>query len=154
MMAVKGESYELLVDKRGAAWDLLMYVPVVVVLVSMALQLWYGGTYRNFSYVLLFAASFIFFIGMNRILSSRLMVMPGAPRALELGKKSVAVTLKGGERVELVKELRYFPDYAGKSFGVTGMDLSGRKRQFVFHKGQFGSESAFKDIRSHLAVFK
>jgi hypothetical protein len=150
----KGDSYELLPDKRGATWDLVMYVPMVVILVSLALQLWYGGTYKNFAYVLIFAASFIFFIGANRVLSSRLIVLPGAPRSLELGKKSVAVVLKGGERVELVKELRYFPDYAGKSFGLTGMDLAGRKRQFVFHKGQFGAETEFKDIRSHLAVYK
>ena len=152
-MAKEG-SYELLPDKRGAAWDLVMYVPVVVILVSMALQLWYGGTYKNFAYVLIFAASFISFIGANRVLASRLIVLPGAPRSLELGKRSVGVILKSGERVELVKELRYFPDYAGKSFGLTGMDLSGRKRQFVFHKGQFGDDAGFKDIRSRLAVYK
>lgn len=150
----KGENYELLPDKRGATWDLVMYVPVVVILVSLALQLWYGGTYKNFAYILIFAASFIFFIGANRVLASRLIMLPGAPRSLELGKKSVAVVLNAGERVELVKELRYFPDYAGKSFGLTGVDLAGRKRQFVFHKGQFGGEAEFKDICSHLAVYK
>lgn len=150
----KGDSYELLADKRGAAWDMLMYVPVVIILVSLAMQFWYGGTYKNFAYILMFAASFIFFIGANRVLSSRLIVLPGAPSALELEKRSVAVVLKNGERVELVKDLRYFPDYAGKSFGLTGMDLSGRKRQFVFHKGQFVSEAMFKDVRAHLAVYK
>ncbi len=151
---VKNESYKLLPDKRGAVWDLVMYVPVVVVLISLALQLWYGGTYKNFAYVLIFAASFIFFIGANRILSSRLMVLPGAPSSLELEKKSVAVVLKNDERVELVRELRYFPDYAGKSFGLTGVDLSGKKRQFVFHKAQFGEESRFTGVRSRLAIYK
>ncbi len=150
----KNDDYELLPDKRGAAWDLMMYVPVVVVLVSFALQLWYGGTYKNFAYVLIFAATFIFFIGANRILASRLMVLPGAPRLLELDKKSVTVVLKNDERVELVRELRYFSDYAGKSFGLTGVDLSGKKRQFVFHKAQFGEESRFTGIRSRLAVYK
>lgn len=150
----KDDSYDLLPDKRGAAWDVVMYVPVVVVLASMALQFWYGGTYKNFAYILIFAASFIFFIGANRVLVSRLIVLPGAPRSLELAKKSVAVVLKSGERVELVKELRYFPDYAVKSFGLTGVDLSGRKRQFVFHKGQFGGDAEFKNIRSHLAVYR
>ncbi len=150
----KSEVYELAPDKKGATWDLLMYVPVVLVLVSIALQLWYGGTYQNYAYILLFAASFIFFIGANRVLMSRLMLMPSAPRGLEVAKKSIAVTLKSGDKIELVKDLRYFPDYAGKSFGLTGMDVSGRKRQFVFHKGQFASESNFKDLRSLLAVYK
>ncbi len=148
------DDYQLLPDKRGAAWDLMMYVPVVVVLVSFALQLWYGGTYKNFAYVLIFAATFIFFTGANRILASRLMVLPGAPRSLELDKKSVTIVLKNDERVELVRELRYFSDYAGKSFGLTGVDLSGKKRQFVFHKAQFGEESRFTGIRSRLAVYK
>lgn len=150
----KSELFELAQDKKGATWDLLMYVPVVLVLVSMALQLWFGGTYKNYAYILMFAATFIFFIGANRVLATRLMILPSAPQALELAKKSVAVMLKSGERVELVKDLRYFPDYAGKSFGLTGVDMSGRKRQFVFHKGQFPAESAFKDLRSHLSVYK
>ena len=106
------------------------------------------------AYVLVFLASFIFLIGANRILGTRLMVLPTSPTGLELAKKSVAVTVKGGDRVELVKDLRYFPDYAGKSFGLAGMDLSGKKRQFVFHRGQFGQESVFKDLRSHLSVYK
>ena len=147
-------SYELLPDKRGAVWDLVMYVPVVVVLASLALQLWYGGTYKSFSYVLIFAASFIFFIGANRVLKSRLMILPSAPRFFEIDKKSVVVVLKSDERVELVRELRYFADYAGKSFGLTGVDLSGKKQQFVFHKAQFGGESNFNDIRARLAVYK
>lgn len=150
----RDDSYELLPDKRGAAWDLIMYVPMVVILVSLALQFWHGGTYKNFSYILIFAASFIFFIGANRVLASRLIVLPGAPQSLELAKKSVVIVLKSGQRVDLVKELRYFPDYAGKSFGLTGVDLSGKKHQFVFHKGQFGGDAEFKNIRSHLAVYK
>ncbi len=150
----KSENYELLPDKQGALWDVVMYVPVVVVLASLALQLWYGGTYKNFSYVLIFAASFIFLIGANRVLKSRLMILPSAPRSFEIDKKLVVVILRNGERVELVRELRYFSDYAGKSFGLTGVDLSGKKQQFVFHKAQFGGGSDFNDIRSRLAVYK
>lgn len=150
----KQESYELLPDKKGAIWDLVIYVPTVIALASIGLKLYYGGAYQSFSYVLLFGASFFFFIGANRVMSSRLMIMPSSPRMLEVAKKSVAVVLKSGERVELVKDLRYFPDYAGKSFGLTGMDLSGKKRQFVFHGAQFSGEAVFKDLRSLLAVYK
>ena len=35
----KSEKYELVPDKKGATWDLLMYIPVVIVLVSIALKL-------------------------------------------------------------------------------------------------------------------
>ena len=149
----KVENYSLVTDSRGATWDTLLYVPVVLLLGSYAAKSWYGGD-QTLAYVLVFLASFIFLIGANRILGTRLMVLPTSPKTLELAKKSVAVTVKGGSRVELVKDLRYFPDYAGKSFGLAGMDLSGKKRQFVFHRGQFSQESDFKDLRSHLSVYK
>jgi len=149
----KVESFSLATDKRGATWDALLYVPVVLLLGSYSAKSWYSGD-QTIAYVLVFLASFIFLIGANRILGSRLMLLPTSPRLLELAKKSVAVTVKGGERIELVKDLRYFPDYSGKSFGFVGMDLSGKKRQFVFHRGQFEQESAFKDLRSHLSVYK
>ena len=151
----KLECYELVPDKKGALWDLLMYIPVVTVLVLIALKLWYGGgSNQSYAYILMFAGSFIFFIGANRVLSSRLMMLPNCPRVLEVGKNSVVVGIKDGSRVELVKDLKYFQDYAGKSFGLSGMDLSGKKRQFVFHKGQFSSEASFKDLRSLLSVYK
>lgn len=151
-MAVVG-SYDLAPDKRGATWDSLLYVPVVIMLALYAAKSWYGGD-QTIAYVLVFLASFIFLIGLNRIVGTRLMLLPTSPRALELAKKSVAVATRQGERVELVKDLRYFPDYAGKSFGLTGIDLSGKKRQFVFHRAQFADEAEFKDLRSHLAVYK
>ena len=148
----KLESYNLVADNRGASWDVLLYVPVVVLLGTDSAKSWYGGD-QNIAYVLVFLASFIFLIGANRVLGTRLMLLPASPRILELAKKSVIVTVKGGERIELVKDLRYFPDYAGKSFGLVGMDLSGKKRQFVFHRGQFEQESYFKDICSRLSVY-
>ena len=149
----ENETYHLAPDKRGATWDLCLYVPTVLALGSIALKFWFGAN-QNWAYLLLFLASFFFIAGANRILGSRLMLLPNSPRGLELGKKSAAVMLKNGERIELVKDLRYFPDFAGKSFGLTGMDLSGQKRQFVFHRGQFEREAQFKDIRSLLAVYK
>jgi hypothetical protein len=149
----KMENYRLAPDKRGAMWDTLLYLPVVLLLASYAAKTWFGGD-QTLAYILVFLASFMFLIGANRILGTRLMLLPASPRALELAKKSVAVVVKGGERVELVKDLRYYPDYAGKSFGLVGMDLAGKKRQFVFHRGQFEQENDFKDLRSHLAVYK
>ncbi len=148
----KADNYLLASDNRGATWDALLYVPVVLLLAGYAAKTWYSGD-QTMAYVLVFLASFIFLIGANRILGTRLMLLPSSPRALELAKKSVAVTVKGGRRIELVKELRYFPDYAGKSFGLVGMDLSGKKRQFVFHRGQFPDESDFKiSLRFRVSV--
>lgn len=149
----KVDSYRLAPDKRGAIWDALLYIPVVLLLASYAVKTWYSGD-QTFAYILVFLASFIFLIGANRILGTRLMLLPASPRGLELAKKSVVVMIKGGGRVELVKDLRYYPDYAGKSFGLVGMDLSGKKRQYVFHRGQFERENDFKDLRSQLSVHK
>ncbi len=151
----KTTRYDLAPDKKGAMWDLLMYVPTVVALASIGLKLWFGGgPKQNWAYLLFFGASFFFIAGANRILSSRLMLLPSAPVSLELSKNRVVVTTKQGEKVELVKDLKYFPDYAGKSFALTGMDLSGKKRQFVFHKGQFPDAAQFQDLRSVLSVYK
>ena len=150
----KVTEFLLVADKKGAMWDLTLYLPIVVFLISIAIKFWYGGTYQNWSYVLLFMATFFLFSGANRILSGRLMVLPSAPLALDVSKSSVQVLIKSGSRVELVKDLRYFPDFAGKSFGLTGVDLSGEKKQFVFHKGQFESDAMFKDVRSLLSVYK
>jgi hypothetical protein len=66
----------------------------------------------------------------------------------------LTVELKGGERVDLVKNVRFFPDYAGKSFGLSGMDLAGKQRQFVLHRGQFADPAAFQRLREALASFK
>jgi len=149
----KVESFTLQPDKKGAVWDAVLYIPVIALLVGMALQFWYGQ-YQYVSYILVFSASYIALIGINRVFKSRLMMGSDSPKWLELSKKNVVIATNAGEKVELVSELRYFPDYAGKSFGLAGLDMSGKKRQFVFHRGQFAQESEFKDIRSRLAVFK
>ena len=61
--------------------------------------------------------------------------------------------LRSGESVELVKNVRYYSDYAGKSFGLTGMDTAGAQRKYVFHKGQFQDQSDFNKIGGLLKVF-
>ena len=145
--------YTLVRDRRGMWWDLLLYVPTVIALLSIGAKLWFGP-YQNYSYVAIFAGCFFLLIGANRILKTRLMVLPGAPVALEVSRQQVSLQLNGGSQVNLVKNVRYFPDYAGKSFGLSGMDLDGRRQQFVIHKGQFPSLSDFNDIRSYLAAYK
>ncbi len=144
--------YELRKDTRGTVWDLLLYVPTVVALGSIGLHFWYGGQ-RGLAYLLYFLACFFTLVGANRVLA-RLLVLPGAPVALELDKREVRLRLKSGQEVRLVAEVRYFPDYAGKSFGLTGIDQEGRKRQFVLHRGQFADPSAFEDLRSRLEVYR
>ena len=134
-------------------WDLLLYVPTVIALLSIGAKLWYGPD-QTWAYLLFFMASFFFFTGANRILGGRMMLLPGAPTAIEVGKQQVSLMLKSGQQVDLVKNVRYFADYAGKSFGLAGMDVNGRKRQFVLHRGQFASVSTYNDLRRLLNVYK
>lgn len=139
--------YELVQDRGGMWWDLLLYVPTVTALLSMAAKFWFGGDV-NLAYLLLFLGSFFFIAGANRILKTRLMLLPSAPIAIELeNRNSVSLVLRSGEKLELVSDLRFYPDYAGKSFGLAGLDKSGRRAQLVFHKGQFAAEREFEAVR-------
>lgn len=132
-------------------WDLLLYVPTVTVLLSMAAKFWFGGDI-NLSYLLLFLGSFFLIAGANRILKTRLMLLPSAPVAIEVkDKNGVAITLRGGERIELLKDVKFYPDYSGRSFGLSGMDGQGRKMQLIFHKGQFPAPEDYENI---LAIFR
>ncbi len=130
-------------------WDLLLYVPTVVALALISASLWYGNEH-NASYLFFFLTCFFFIAGFNRIFKTRLMLLPGAPVALLLGKEGVVVVQKNGVQLNLVKNLRYFPDYANKSFGMSGQEGTGKLMQFVFHKGQFASEDKFSSARDAL----
>jgi hypothetical protein len=55
--------------------------------------------------------------------------------------------LRNGSRLELVKDVRFYPDYSGRSFGLAGMNSTGQRLQFVFHKGQFATEQDFKSAQ-------
>ncbi len=145
--------YALTPDKRGAAWDALLYLPVVVLLGWYSLVLWYQNN-QMFAYLLMFLASFIAMIGFNRIVGGRLMLLPSSAKALSVTKQHVALELKKDEHIALVKEVRFFSDYAGKSFGLTGLDMSGKKRQYVFHRGQFESDTVYDDAMAALRVYK
>ena len=144
--------YDLIQDRRGMTWDLLLYVATVIALLSIGLKLWFGPN-QTWAYMLFFMASFFFITGANRILG-RMLLLPGAPTAVEVGKQQVILLLKSGQRVDLVKNVRYFTDYAGKSFALTGMDISGKKQQFVLHRGQFSDLAEFNDLRGLLSVYK
>lgn len=130
-------------------WDLLLYVPTVTALLSMAAKFWFGDDI-NLAYLLVFLGSFFFIAGANRILKTRLMLLPSAPIAIEIGEQDVGFVLRNGKRVEIVRGLRYYSDYAGKSFGLAGLDNSGQRLQFVFHKGQFPDEKAYQAAQNSL----
>lgn len=147
----KEEHYTLIRDTKGILWDLLMYVPTVAGLGIGAFIFWYQPNH-GLAYLLFFLACFFFYQGMHRVLG-RLVLLPAAPVALDVTKKRVLLSLRNGEKVELVKNVRYFTDSVGKSFGLSGMDASGAKRQYVFHRGQFTDESEYEKLGSVLRVF-
>lgn len=147
----KSDNYQLQSDTKGMWWDIMLYLPTVCGLGIGGAITWNSGS-QGMAYVLLFLTFFFLYQGIHR-LSGRLMFLGTSPVFLEVSKSAVKIGLKNQERVELVKDLRYFSDYAGKSFGLTGMDLQGAKRQYVFHKGQFVSEQEFKKIGTFLKVF-
>lgn len=145
--------YELVPDKKGVVWDLLLYVPTFVALVALAAKLWFSDN-QNFTYVLVFASTLIFLFAFNQIFKTRLMILGSSPVALNVSKKAVSLELKNGDATDLVKDVRFYADYAGKRFGISGLDLSGKMQKFVFLQGQFGTDSEFKDLKSRLAIFK
>jgi hypothetical protein len=147
----KSERYQLSSDKQGVIWDLLMYVPTVAGLAVGAVIFWYQPNH-GLAYLLLFLACFFLYQGINRIIV-RLALLPTAPVELDVSKQRVLLELRNGKKVELVKNLRYFSDYAGKSFALTGMDASGARRQYVFHRGQFADRDEYNRAGGSLKVF-
>ena len=146
-------SYELHPDKNGIIWDFVLYVPTVAFLLLWGLKLWYGKETVGVGYALMFLGFFFLMVGGGRIFR-RLQLLPSSPVALEVEASKVRVRLKSGEAVSLVKDVRFFPDYAGKSFGLSGMDQQGMKRQFVLHRSQFADEAAFKSVSEALQPFR
>jgi hypothetical protein len=141
-MAAARSRWDLRADRKGAAWDALLYVPTVIALASVAVKLWYSGD-QALAYVLAFLASFFFLVGANRILKTRLLLLPSAAVRLEVLEGSIAVVQRDGTRNELVKDSRHFPDFAGRSYGLSGLDGGARRLQFVLHRGQFSDEKEF-----------
>lgn len=129
-------SFHLVQDRRGMIWDLLLYIPTVAALASIGAKLWYGGD-QNLAYLLCFLASFFLMVGSNRIFKTRLMLLPSAPVSLELDRQYIRLKRRDGRIIDLVKEQRFYSDYSGRSFGISGLDGNGKRLQFVFHRGQF-----------------
>ncbi len=152
-MSRKESRYELVQDRKGMAWDLLLYVPTVCFLGLIGLRLSYGPN-AAWSYLLIFLASLFFMVGANRILRTRMMLLPSAPVAIGIDKDRVTLTLRNGTNAVLVKDLRFFSEIGGKTFALTGMDLEGRKQQHIFHIGQFPSDSEFKSAKALLEVYR
>ena len=140
-------------DTRGLIWDLLLYIPTVSVLAFYGLTLWFGEKHMPLAYLLWFMACLFAIAGGKRVME-RLLMLPRTPVAIGVDKKRKAnIFLKNGDTVALMRDLRYFKDYAGKSFGVSGLDKSGKPWQFVFYKGQFETEAAFAQVIRVLEVF-
>lgn len=146
-------SSHLLQDRKGMAWDLVLYVPTVFFLAMLSIKFWYANN-TALAYLLVFLSSFFALVGGNRILKTRLMLLPSAPTTLEVDINQVGLVLRSGEKISLVKDLRFYPDFSGKSFGLSGIDLAGRRQQFVFHKAQFASQQIFSDFVETLKKYR
>ncbi len=141
--------FDLVPDVKGMWWDLLLYVPTVIALASISASLWYGGDH-NTSYLFFFLTCFFSIAGFNRIFNTRLMLLPSSPVRFVVGKNNLLVVQKNASQVNLVKNLKFFPDYAGKTFGFSGINAAGKQMQYVFHKGQFASIDKFESAKVSL----
>lgn len=139
--------YDLVPDHKGMVWDLLLYIPTVAALASLSASFWYGDDH-NMGYLFFFLTCFFFIAGFNRVFKTRLMLLPSAPVSIKVGDGTLGLVQRNGIQVNLVKNLRYYADYAGKSFGITGLDGAGKQLQFVFHKGQFPSAEKYDALQS------
>lgn len=143
---------ELNSDKSGVLWDLILYVPTVGFLLLIGLRYWYTDESSMLGEGLMFLGFFFFIVAANRI-SRRLLWMPSSPVGLDIRKEHIAMVLKNGGKRLLMRDIRYFSDKAGKSFGLTGTDEKGSKQQYVFHKGQFDTAD-FDQVTKALSFYK
>ena len=141
--------FDLRPDRKGATWDLLLYVPTVVVLASVAAALWFSQN-QSLAYLLAFLASFFLIAGANRVLKTRLMLLPAAPVGIVVDEGCISIRQRDGGTTDLVKNPRVYADMAGRSFGLAGLNREGRRLQFVFHLGQFRDEAAFAAARDSI----
>lgn len=146
---VEVTNFDLVQDRKGVIWDLLLYVPTVVALASIAASFWYRDDH-NMGYLLFFLTCFFFIAGFNRIFKTRLMILPTSPVSLKLTDKNIGLLQKNGTQIDLVKNLRYYSDFSGKTFGISGLDGTGKQMQFVFHKGQFATSTQYDSVQALL----
>jgi len=140
-------------DTKGVIWDLVLYVPTVGFLLLWGLKLWYGNDDQVMvGYGLMFLGSFFLMVGGGRVMR-RLLIHPKAPVSLDMSRERIRLKLKNGTTTSLQRDIRFFPDRAGKSFGLTGMDHEGARQQFVFHSQQFDKQT-YDDIIKALDIYK
>lgn len=132
-------------DYYGMLWDALLYIPTVSLLFTFAASNWYANN-ASLAYLLGFLGCFFLIAGANRILTTRLMWLPSAPVAIETGPNTANLILRSGEVIKLQQELRLYRERSGRSFGLTGVCAQRKRRQFIFHRGQFSSESDFQAV--------
>ena len=142
---------ELAPDRRGIVWDLLLYVPTVGFLWLYGLRFWYAGEKTWLGYALLFLGFFFLFAGAHRI-AGRLLLTGTSPVAIEVTKRAVKVRLKAGETISLLRDVRFYPDAADRSFGLSGIDGTGRRHQFVIHRNQLGEQ--WEAVKKALEPFR
>lgn len=147
-MPLKNTRYNLHQDRTGMYWDLLLYVPTVGAILTVALFGWYDKN-SSLAYLMVFLASFFLIAGANRILKTRLMVLGSAPVSLEVRRDEVTITLKNQKTIDLLKEVKLYSDLSGKTFGLSGLNAQGMKEQFIFHRGQFALNQEFEEIINH-----
>ncbi|OZB34159.1 MAG: hypothetical protein B7X47_02035 [Ferrovum sp. 34-44-207] len=125
----------------------MLYIPTVVALFGLSASFWFQKN-PYLSYLLLFLGSFFTLAGTNRILKTRLMILPTSPVSLEVNNagNQVGIKLKNGKTVELIKQVKFFRDLSGKSIGLSGLDGTGRLQQYVLHKGQFLTEKDYESL--------
>ena len=148
----KDRRYRLIPDKQGMIWDAVLYVTIIFFLFMSAAKMWYTP-YKDWSYLLVFLGTMFIFVAINRIVRQRMLLFPNSAIGIELGKDKVVLELRSGKVTSLVKDVRFFSTYTGKAFAVTGIDMEGNKQQHVFHKGQFASETDFKEASDMLRVY-
>jgi len=128
-------------DTKGVVWDLLLYIPTIGILLLWGLKLWYAGDDQIYiGYGLMFLGFFFLMVGSNRVLR-RMLLTPSSPLTIDVNPDRIKLRLKSGAETLLIKDVRFFADYAGKSFALTGIDGEGAKQQFIFHRQQFDPQA-------------
>ncbi|MFA6920374.1 MAG: hypothetical protein WC216_00880 [Gallionella sp.] len=139
--------FDLVQDTRGMMWDLLLYVPTVIALGTIGISYWSADD-QSMGYLFFFLTSFFFIAGFNRVFKTRLMLLPSAPVRFLVGEDDLVLVQKNSVQVDLVKNIKFYPDFGGKSFGVSGLNGTGKQLQFVFHRGQFASAEKFESAQT------
>ena len=90
----ENNQYNLIADRKGMVWDVLLYVPTVIALASIATSFWFSDN-QNMGYLFYFLTCFFLIAGVNRIFKTRLMLFPSAPvsfaiedQRIRLGQKN------------------------------------------------------------------